>query len=80
MAFLRIKEKGGHMKWIGDIVGLLLTLIGIFWILQGTGVVPLGFMTHQAQWAIIGLVVGIAGVALLVYINRRPRGRPRATG
>ncbi len=67
------------MKWIGDIVGVLLTLLGIFWILQGTGIVPLGFMAHQIQWAIIGLVVGVVGVGLLVYTNRRP-GQSRAGG
>ncbi len=67
------------MKWIGDIVGVILTLIGIFWILQGTGIVPIGVMANQGQWAIIGLGLGIVGVGLLVYINRRP-GKPRATG
>lgn len=68
------------MKWIGDIVGLGLTLLGIFWILQGVGIVPVGFMAHQIQWAVIGLILGIVGVGLLIYINRRPGDRPRATG
>lgn len=68
------------MKLIGDIVGVILTVIGIFWILQGTGIVPMGFMANQGQWAIIGFVVGIVGVGLLVYINRRPGSSPRATG
>ncbi len=68
------------MKWIGDLVGVILTLVGIFWILQGTGVVPMGFMAHQVQWAIFGLVLGIVGVGLLVYVNRRPSNRPRAAG
>lgn len=67
------------MKWIGDIIGVIMALIGIFWILQGTGIVPLGFMAHQSQWAIIGFVLGIAGVGLLAYINRRPGSRPRAS-
>lgn len=63
------------MKWVGDIVGALLALLGLWWILQGTGVVPLGFMAHQIQWAIIGVLVGLAGIALLVYVNQRPRSR-----
>ncbi len=67
------------MKWIGDIVGIVLTLVGLFWILQGTGIVPLGFMAHQLQWAIIGLVLGVVGIGLLVYVNSRPGGRPRPT-
>jgi hypothetical protein len=68
------------MKWLGDIVGIILTLIGIFWILQGTGIVPIGAMARQGQWAIIGLGLGIVGVGLLVYIHRRPGSSPRATG
>lgn len=68
------------MKWIGDLVGVLLAVIGIFWVLQGTGIVPIGFMAHQGQWAIIGLVLGIVGVGILVYINQRPGTKPGATG
>ncbi len=60
------------MKVIGDIVGVILALVGLWWILQGTGIVPIGFMARQVQWAVIGLVVGAAGIALLVYIHRRP--------
>lgn len=60
------------MKWIASIVGAILTLIGIFWILQGTGIVPIGLMAHQSQWTIIGLVLGIVGIGLVVYVNRRP--------
>ncbi len=67
------------MKWVADIIGLGLTLLGLFWIVQGTGVVPVGFMANQVQWAVIGLVVGIVGIGLLVYVNRRPGSRPRAT-
>ena len=70
----------GNMRWIGDIVGVLLTLTGIVWILQGTGIVPIGVMAHQGQWAIMGLVLGIVGIGLLFYINRRPGSKPRATG
>ncbi len=67
------------MKWIGDVVGAILILIGIFWFLQGTGIVPIGVMAGQGQWAIIGFVVGIVGIGLLVYTNRRSGNRPSAT-
>ncbi len=68
------------MNWLGDIVGIILTLIGMFWILQGTGIVPVGVMARQDQWAVIGLVVGVVGIGLLAYINRRPGSRHWATG
>ena len=60
------------MKWIWSIVGVILTLVGIFWILQGTGIVPVGFMARQSQWTIIGSVLGVVGIGLIVYVNRRP--------
>ena len=62
------------MKWIANIVGVILILIGIFWILQGTNIIPAGAMAGQGQWTVIGLVVGIVGVGLLVYVNRRRAG------
>lgn len=58
------------MRWIANIIGAILTLIGIFWILQGANIIPTGFMAGQRQWVLIGSVVGIAGIGLLVYMNR----------
>jgi hypothetical protein len=59
------------MKWIANIIGVILTLIGIFWILQGTNIVPIGVMAGQNRWLVIGSVVGIVGIGLLVYVNLR---------
>ncbi len=67
------------MKMIGDLVGVILALLGLFWILQGIGVVPVGFMAHQIQWAIIGLVLAIVGIGLVLFVNRRT-GSTGATG
>lgn len=60
------------MKLLVNIVGVILTLSGILWILQGMNVLRGGVMGGQIQWAVIGLVVGIVGIGLLVYVNRRP--------
>lgn len=59
------------MKWIANIIGVLLTLIGIFWILQGSNIIPAGVMAGQRQWIVIGSAVGVAGIGLLLYVNRR---------
>ncbi len=67
------------MKLIANIIGVILTLAGILWILQGTNILRAGVMAGQGQWAVIGLVVGIVGIGLLVYVNRRPGSTPRAT-
>jgi hypothetical protein len=58
------------MRWIANIIGAILTLIGIFWILQGTNIVPVGVMAGQSRWLVIGSVVVIAGIGLLIYVNR----------
>jgi hypothetical protein len=64
------------MKWIANIIGVIVTLIGIFWILQGTNIIPTGFMAGQSRWVVIGSVVGIAGISLLVYVNRQAGSTP----
>ena len=59
------------MKRIANTIGGILTLIGLFWILQGTNIIPVGVMAGQRQWVIIGSVLGIVGLGLLAYVNRR---------
>ncbi len=59
------------MKWIWDVLGAVLVLIGVWWILQGTNIVPVGFMAGHMQYALLGIVTAIVGAALIVYTNRR---------
>ena len=54
------------------ILGVIAILAGAVWILQGTGVLPGSFMTGQRMWLIIGIIVGIVGVALAYNGIRRP--------
>ena len=60
------------MKWIGSIIGGLLALMGFFWILQGTGIVPVGGMAYHIQYAYYGVVVIVIGAGLVWWVNRRP--------
>ena len=59
------------MKWIINIVAVLIILPGIVFFLQGINILPGSFMTGQAQWAIIGGVMVIVGVGLLAFANKR---------
>ncbi len=59
------------MKWILNIVGLLLLLFGSVWILQGLNIFTQGFMAGHIQYAILGVIVDVAGVILLIFANRR---------
>lgn len=61
------------MKWIINIVAILVTLAGIVFFLQGTNVLPVGGMAGQGQWTIIGLIMAVAGIGVLVFANRRAK-------
>jgi hypothetical protein len=54
------------------IVGAIAIVAGLVWILQGSGVLPGSFMTGQRMWLIIGIVVGIVGLALAYNGIRGP--------
>jgi hypothetical protein len=64
--------------WGAMIVGVLCVLLGGLWFLQGVGVVGGSFMTGSKLWLFIGVVVVLAGIALLRsgYRARRRVDRP----
>jgi hypothetical protein len=59
-------------RWI---IAAVLSLIGIVWIGQGTGVIRgSGFMTDDIRWAITGVVLLVAGVVVAwTAVRARPR-------
>jgi hypothetical protein len=62
------------MRIVLTIGGVILTLMGVIWCLQGINVLPGSFMTGQIQWAVYGCVAVGVGLTLIVVANRR---RPR---
>lgn len=50
-------------------------LIGAIWTLQGANLLGGSFMTGSRTWLVIGLIVLVAGVALLVRSLRPRPGR-----
>ncbi len=60
------------MRYGLRIAGIVLTLIGLVWGLQGMGVLLGSPMTGEGFWAGAGLVALIVGLALL-YLGIRPR-------
>jgi hypothetical protein len=56
------------------IVGVLALLMGVWWILQGTGVAPVGFMANQMPWAYRGAGLAVVGLVLILLSPRRRRG------
>ena len=54
-------------------VGLLITLAGVVFTLQGVGVIGGSFMSGTTTWAVAGPVIALAGLALVILaLRRRP--------
>ncbi|AHF87569.1 membrane protein (plasmid) [Rhizobium leguminosarum bv. trifolii WSM1689] len=62
----------------GYVVGLLMILLGLIWIAQGSGYFPYpssSFMINQSIWVLWGSIMAVAGIAVTVIISRlRRRG------
>ena len=59
------------MRIVLNIVGAVLVFFGGVWFLQGVNVLPGSFMSGQMRWAVRGGLAAIAGIALLVWVNRK---------
>ena len=58
------------MRAVIRIIGILALLLGIWWILQGTGLAPVGFMANQMPWAYRGIGLVVTGAVLLFTAKR----------
>ena len=54
-------------------VGVVLTIAGVIWALQGFGVIGGSFMSGDSVWAIIGPVVAALGLVVIGIGVRRAR-------
>ena len=52
-------------------VGLLVTVVGVVFALQGVGVIGGSFMSGTTTWAIAGPVIALAGLTLVMAGLRR---------
>jgi hypothetical protein len=59
------------------VLGVIFIVVGGVWIAQGTGALGGSFMSGEAVWAVIGVIVALVGVALVVGSLR---DRRRADG
>jgi hypothetical protein len=60
----------GFWKTLLLVVGGLSILLGLWWVAQGTGLAPIGFMANHMQWAYRGAVLAAFGVVLVVVSRR----------
>ena len=62
------------MRWVWMVIGVLATLFGILWTLQGLDLLGQdGGMNGNSTWAIIGPIVAVVGMLLFLYGARRRR-------
>ncbi|WP_027687467.1 hypothetical protein [Rhizobium leguminosarum] len=65
-------------RTVGYVVGLLMILLGLIWIAQGSGYFPYpssSFMINQSIWVLWGSIMAVAGIAVTIIISRlRRRG------
>jgi hypothetical protein len=64
------------MRLAVDIAAVLALLAGVTLFFQGIGLIPGSFMTGRSEWAVIGVTLLAAGVALLWLA--RIAGAPRS--
>jgi hypothetical protein len=53
------------------VVGVVVTLFGVLWALQGFGVIGGSPMSNTTTWSIIGPIVAVVGIVLVVGALRR---------
>ena len=57
------------MRQFSLFLGILMTLGGVLFTLQGLGVAQGSAMSNTTTWAVLGPIIALAGVGL-VYVNR----------
>ena len=60
-----------HFVWTRRALAIVLVVVGIVWIAQGSGALHGSFMTGHAIWSVIGAVAVLAGVVILIGSTRR---------
>ena len=62
-------------SWLALALGVLAVLMGAVWTLQGLGYLEGSEMTGERIWAVIGPIVGLAGLVVVIAVLRSRRGR-----
>jgi hypothetical protein len=61
------------MRVVWLIIGIIAVLVGIVWTLQGLNVLRGSGMSGHSVFTVIGLVVGVIGLALIAFGVQRRR-------
>lgn len=65
------------MRVVTSLIGLLMVAMGSVWMMQGLGVGPAaimqGFMVNDIRWTFYGAILGLVGIAEIVWSWSRVR-------
>ena len=61
------------MKWLFNIIGVILVLVGIVWFFQGLNVLLGSFMSGNSLYTYLGGLLVVVGGIILVFTNRKRR-------
>jgi hypothetical protein len=60
------------MRIVSSLVGLVMTAVGVVWILQGLDLAfRVGFMVGDRRWAVYGAILALFGIAQVIWSNTR---------
>ncbi|MGC1183981.1 MAG: hypothetical protein WBA31_02365 [Candidatus Dormiibacterota bacterium] len=57
-------------RWARGLVSVVLCLVGLVWIGQGTNLIGGSFMSGQGLWLGVGCACLLTGLGLLVWVRR----------
>jgi uncharacterized membrane protein len=63
-----------EMKWLLNIIGVILILVGIVFFLQGINILLGSFMSGEPLYSLLGILLVAVGMIILAFTNRRARG------
>jgi len=61
------------IRFLLIVAGLLITVGGVIFALQGVGVIGGSFMSGTTTWAVAGPLIALVGLVLVLAGLRRPR-------
>jgi uncharacterized membrane protein len=63
------------MKWLFNIIGVILILVGFVWFLQGINILLGSFMSGDPLYSALGILLVVVGMIILAFTNRRSDGK-----
>ena len=61
------------MRWVLIVLGILVVLVGLVWLLQGTNVLAGSQMSGHRRWIVIGAGLDVVGIVLIIVGSRMRR-------